>query len=77
MLKTWMGGTWVAQSVERPTLDFGSGHVLTVQGIKPHVRLCNDRAEPPWDFLSLPLSALPRLSVPVHTHSLSLKINKL
>ena len=23
-------GAWVAQSVKRPTLDFGSGHDLTV-----------------------------------------------
>ena len=25
-------GTWVAQSAERPTLDFGSGHDPTVRG---------------------------------------------
>ena len=28
-------GAWVAQSVERQTLDFGSGHDLMVHGIKP------------------------------------------
>lgn len=27
------GGVWVAQSVERPTLDFGSGHDLRVVGL--------------------------------------------
>ena len=27
---------WVAQSVEHLTLDFGSGHDLTVHGIQPH-----------------------------------------
>ena len=26
-----LGGTWVAQSVKQPTLDFSSGHDLTVQ----------------------------------------------
>ena len=30
----------MAQSVERPTLDLGSGHDLMVRKIKPHVRLC-------------------------------------
>ena len=29
-----------AQSVEHPTLDFGSGHDLAVGEFKPHVRLC-------------------------------------
>ena len=28
-------GTWVAQSVERPTLDFGSGHDPRVVGSSP------------------------------------------
>ena len=27
---TYLRSTWVAQSVERPTIDFGSGHDLTV-----------------------------------------------
>ena len=29
------GGTWVAQLVECPILDFGSGHDLMVCGIEP------------------------------------------
>ena len=29
-----LGGAWVAQWVERPTLNFGSGHDLPVCGIK-------------------------------------------
>ena len=29
-------GTWVAQSLKHPTLDFGSGHDLTFHGIEPH-----------------------------------------
>ena len=32
-------GTWVAQSVEEPTLDFGSGHDLTVREFEPRIRL--------------------------------------
>ena len=47
--------TWVAQSVERPTPDFGSGHDLTVHEIEP----CADSTEAAWDPLSLPFS-LPR-----------------
>ena len=30
-------GAWVAQLVKRPTLDFCSGHDLTVHGFKPRV----------------------------------------
>ena len=33
------GGTWVAQLVKHPTLDFSSGHDLTVCGIEPCIRL--------------------------------------
>ena len=33
-------GAWVAQSVKGPTLDFDSGHDLTVHGFWPHVGLC-------------------------------------
>ena len=58
-------GTWLAQSVEHPTLDFGSGHDLTVHEFKPRVRLCADITEPACDSLSLSLSpsasALPLL----------------
>ena len=32
-LKNW--GSWVAQSVERPTLDFSSGHDPRVVGLSP------------------------------------------
>ena len=51
------------------TLDFGSGHDLTVQEMEPCVRLWADSAEPAWDsfFLSL---------CPSSAHSLTLK-NKL
>ena len=54
-------GTWLAQSVEHPTLDFGSGHDLTVHEFKPRVRLCADSTEPAWDSWSPSLSAPPPL----------------
>ena len=57
-------GLWVAQLVKHPTLDFGSGHDLTVCEFEPCVRHCADDVEPAWDCLSLFLS-------------LSLKINKI
>ena len=47
----------MAQSVKRPTLDFGSGHYLKVHEIKPRIRLCADSAEHAWDSLSPSLSA--------------------
>ena len=61
-------GAWVAQSVKRLTLDFGSGHDLVAHGFEPGVQLCADSTEPAWDPLSPGLSAPPLLV-------LSLKIN--
>ena len=55
-------GGWVTQLVKRLTLDFGSGHDLTVFEFEPHVRLCTDSVEPSWDSLSVPL---------YHSHCLS------
>ena len=52
-------GTWVAQLVMRPTLDFGSGHDLTVHGIEPCVRLCADSTKPALGSISPSLSVLP------------------
>ena len=67
-------GTWVALSVECPTLDFGSGHDLVAGEFGPCVRLRADSAEHAWDSLSSTLS----LSLPLsHSHVYSLKINKL
>ena len=57
--KSW--SAWVAQLVKHPTLDLGSGHDLMVFEIEPRVTLCADSAEPAWDSLSFPLSALPLL----------------
>ena len=61
----------MAQSVKYLTLGFGSGHVLTVCGIKPCIGLGTDST---WNSLSPSLSALPSL---VCVCGLSLKINKL
>ena len=59
----------MARSIKHWTLDFGSGHDLTVCGFKPRAGLCVDGVEPAWDSLS-PFSA-------PTSYSLSLKINKL
>ena len=53
ILKSQFRGAWVAQSVKHPTLDFISGHDLTVHEFKPEDRLWTDSAEPSWDSLSL------------------------
>ena len=36
----------MAQSVERPTLDFGSGHDLAVREFEPRVGVCAESWEP-------------------------------
>ena len=36
----------MAQLVEKPTLDFGSGHDLMVCGFEPYTGLCADSSEP-------------------------------
>ena len=59
--KNEVRGAWVAQSVKRPTLDFGSGHDLVVHEFEPHVGLWADSVEPAWDALSPSLSAPPLL----------------
>ena len=54
----------MAQSVERPTLGFGSGSwVLTVRGFEPHIWLCAGSAEPAWDSPSLSAPPLLALSL--------------
>ena len=52
----------MAQSFERPTFGFGSGHDFILHGFEPHVGLCADSAGPAWDSLSPSLSASPLLS---------------
>ena len=53
-----------AQSGERLTLGFGSGHDLTVRGFGSRVGLCAGCTEPAWGSLSLsaPLQLAPSLS---------------
>ena len=64
-----LGGTWVAQWIECPTLDFDSGHDLVAREFEPCVRFCIDGMEPAWDSVS------PSLSVPFPLAcALSLKI---
>ena len=64
----WTRGAWVVQSVEHPTLDFGSGYYLTIREFKPHIRLYADSAESAWD--SLPISLFLSLFL-LHLCSLS------
>ena len=59
-------GAWVAQSVKRLTLGFGSGYDLVVCGFEPHIGLCADSVEPVWDSLS------PHSLYPYPTRALSL-----
>ena len=47
-------GAWVVQLLERPALDFGSGHDLTVHEIELHIGLHADSTER-IGILSLPL----------------------
>ena len=45
-------GIGVAPSARHPTLDFGSGHDLTVPEVEAHVGLLADSVEPAWNSLS-------------------------
>ena len=71
---TW--GAWVAQSVKHLTLDFGSGHDLSVVRFSPEL---GSRLTPRWAWsllkiLSLPLLLpLPPAHVRAHSHYLSQK----
>ena len=78
--KKWMlgqkPGAWAAQSVKHLTLDFGSGHELTVGETEPHIRLQANSTEPARDSLSPSLSAPPQLAQSLNLSlSVSLKIN--
>ena len=53
----------MAQLFRHPTLDFGSGHDLTICEFEPCVVLCTDSVEPAWDSLPPSLSAPPILSL--------------
>ena len=64
--------TWVTQSVEGPTLGFGSGHDLTVHEFQPHIRLCADGVEPASDSVSPSLCPSPTCE---HARALSLSLS--
>ena len=59
--------------VKCPTLDFSSGHDLTVCDFEPHIMLGTDSVEPAWDSFSL--SFFPSCSLSLSL-SLSLSQNK-
>ena len=63
-------GAWEAQSVERPTLDFGSGRDLMIGEFEPCIGLPVDSSETVWDFLSPSLCPSPAYAL-----SLCLEIN--
>ena len=53
----------MAQDVERPTFDFGSGRDLTAHETEPCIGLCADSKKPAWDSLSALLSlSLPEIN---------------
>ena len=55
-------GAWVAPSVKRLTLDFGSGRDLTFSGVESRVGLWAGSTAPAWDSLFSSLSAAPPLT---------------
>ena len=66
----------MALLVKRLTLDFGSGHDLTVWETEPLVgSVLTVQTEPAWDSLSPSLSA-PAPLMRTHGHTLSFKTNK-
>ena len=65
------GGAWVPQLVKRQTLDFGSGHDLTVCKFEPHVMISHFEFEPRVGLCTNAQSLLGILSLPV---SLSLPL---
>ena len=54
---------WLSQ-LSVPTLNFVSGHDLTVCGFEHCIGLCTNGAEPAWDSLALSLSLCPSPSPP-------------
>ena len=44
----------MTQSVKHPTLDYGSGHDLTVCEFESHMGLCADSMDPAWNSLPAP-----------------------
>ena len=66
-------GAWMAQSIKRPTLDFGSGHNLMVCEMERRVGFYTDSTARSLLGISLSLSLPFTLCLsPTHTRSLSL-----
>ena len=69
-------GTWMVQSVKCLTLDFGSGHDLTIVGLSPALGSALSM-EPAWNSLSLSLSlSLPLLDLRAVSQNKHLKKKK-
>ena len=71
-----MRGSWVARLVKHLTLDFGSGHDVTLVGLGPTSGSVLS-VKPASDPLSPSLSAPPLLTCVMTVHSASVKISKL
>ena len=56
--RSQLGGAWVVQSVERQTLDFGSGHDLMRCGIETQGGASHSAGSLLEDSLPLPLLPL-------------------
>ena len=56
------GGSWVAQSVKRPTLGFSSGHDLSVLETEPCIGLHAGSVKPAWDSFSFPITPIPKIN---------------
>ena len=65
----------MARSVERLTLDFGSGRDLTVCEFQPRVGLCTVSTDPAWGSLS-PSFSLPLSHSCAHAQALSLFLKR-
>ena len=70
-------GTGVAQLGEHLTLDFGSGHVLTVCEFESCVGFCAGCVESVWDSLSPSLSAPPPLALALSLSKINKHYNKM
>ena len=70
----YVGGTWVAQLVERLTLGFNSGHDLRVLGLSPTSGSVFCRESAGGFYLSLPEPLLLLMLVCVPILSLPLQI---
>ena len=68
-----LGDAWVAQALERPTLDFGSCHDPTVGECEPHAGPHGGRAHNLLRILSPSPSASAPRHLHVHARSLDLK----